>query len=405
MINKLIISNFESYKDTVFEFCSGVNAIIGPTDSGKSGVLRALKWPIKNRPSGNSFAPKYVKSKKKETTVGIGLENVTIYRSKGKENLYTIVPNDTSQKEIVFKAFGTSVPEKIYSLFNIFDVNIQGQFDPPFFLSLSPGEVARQLNKAVNLDVIDRSQRNIGLALKKENNLLKHEKRTITQKQEELKQYQWLNEVHPLINSLEDVDKQVVTLKESANVLSEVMKLINNNKDQIQKINSILIHERSIEDLYLLNNKIDKQVSLYNNLNEVLNDIYATKKQKAQSFKLFNAEKQLRKLIDINTNINLFTDQKTELFTIIKDIRNIDRQKAQSFKLFNAEKPLRKLIDINTNINLFTDQKTELFVIIKNIKGADQQLITQAQTIKDTQNEFNEQMSDICPLCNQEIKK
>jgi DNA repair protein SbcC/Rad50 len=43
-INKVRIENFQSHEDTLMEFHKGLNVITGPSDHGKSAVMRAIKW-------------------------------------------------------------------------------------------------------------------------------------------------------------------------------------------------------------------------------------------------------------------------------------------------------------------------------------------------------------------------
>ena len=52
MIKSLELFNFQSHAHTLIEFSDGVNIISGTSDSGKSAILRALRWVIRNEPSG-----------------------------------------------------------------------------------------------------------------------------------------------------------------------------------------------------------------------------------------------------------------------------------------------------------------------------------------------------------------
>lgn len=54
-IKKVIIENFQSHKYSVIDFNEGLNAIVGPTDSGKTAVFRSLKWVLYNEPQGDYF--------------------------------------------------------------------------------------------------------------------------------------------------------------------------------------------------------------------------------------------------------------------------------------------------------------------------------------------------------------
>ena len=51
-IKKIIIDNFQSHEHTEIEFGPGLNVIVGPSDYGKSAVVRALRWVLYNEPRG-----------------------------------------------------------------------------------------------------------------------------------------------------------------------------------------------------------------------------------------------------------------------------------------------------------------------------------------------------------------
>ena len=55
MIEELWIKNFQSHKDTKIRFGKNLNVIIGSSDSGKTAILRALRWLIYGRPMGKAF--------------------------------------------------------------------------------------------------------------------------------------------------------------------------------------------------------------------------------------------------------------------------------------------------------------------------------------------------------------
>jgi DNA repair exonuclease SbcCD ATPase subunit len=54
-IKRLILENFQSHKYSEVDFAAGLNVIVGPSDTGKSAVIRALKWVLYNEPSGDFF--------------------------------------------------------------------------------------------------------------------------------------------------------------------------------------------------------------------------------------------------------------------------------------------------------------------------------------------------------------
>ena len=54
-IRRLVIDNFQSHEHTEVEFGSGLNVVVGPSDFGKSALVRALRWVLYNEPRGANF--------------------------------------------------------------------------------------------------------------------------------------------------------------------------------------------------------------------------------------------------------------------------------------------------------------------------------------------------------------
>ena len=159
MLSGLELIGFQSHHNSVLEFSKGTNAIIGPSRAGKTCILRALQWLANNRPIG---IDSFISHGKKEVSVTLKLDGRTITRKKSsKENVYVLDGE-------IFSGIGTDVPAPIAELLNLSDLNVSGQFDVPFLLFDSPGQVARVLNRVVHLEAIDTALANVA-ALKRQN--------------------------------------------------------------------------------------------------------------------------------------------------------------------------------------------------------------------------------------------
>ncbi len=153
MIKQLIIHNFQSHADTVLDLDLGVNLITGQSDSGKTAIIRALKWLATNRPLGDGFRSW---DNKDATSVSVILDDESLLTHRPSK--YILTKNlEVSE----WNAVGTGVPETVQQTLNISDLSWQSQMDPPFLLSDSPGEVARTLNEVADLDKIDSTLVNI----------------------------------------------------------------------------------------------------------------------------------------------------------------------------------------------------------------------------------------------------
>jgi len=155
MLERLQIKNFQNHELKRVRFDPQVTAIVGPSDAGKSSILRALKWLVMNRPRGDGF----VRHGEKTCSVDLWVDSRKISRTRGPDNTYRI-----EGKELA--AFGTDVPEDVQNAVRMDDVNFQGQHDPPFWFGLTPGELGKKLNGIVDLSLIDHTMKRLSSRLR-----------------------------------------------------------------------------------------------------------------------------------------------------------------------------------------------------------------------------------------------
>lgn len=148
MLERLTIRNFQVHRTLELQFDPQITTIVGPSDVGKSAVLRALRWVCTNRPAGEQFR----RHRTKRVRVKLVVDGREITRVRGDRNEYHLDGQ-------VLKAFASEVPTDISRLLNVGDLNFQWQHDAPFWFSLSPGLVAKELNQIINLQDIDEAQR------------------------------------------------------------------------------------------------------------------------------------------------------------------------------------------------------------------------------------------------------
>lgn len=148
MFKRLRLRNFQKHQRLDIQLDPLVTTLCGVTDAGKSTILKALQWACLNVPSGVDFIS-HGKTLGQVTLTADG-HQVKRIRNASSHNAYRLGVQ-------TFKAFKNNVPDEIAKLLNVTDLNFQNQDDPRFWLSLSPGELSKELNKLIQLDVIDRS--------------------------------------------------------------------------------------------------------------------------------------------------------------------------------------------------------------------------------------------------------
>jgi len=125
MIKRVDIKNFQSHESSTLVLDRGVNVIIGLSNSGKSAIVRAIDFVLRNRPLGNKF----IKFGKDSSSVRIESSN-----------------HNASVERI----------KEVSDALNIQAVNVQRQFSPYFLVFDSPGSVAEYIRVITRTDEIDK---------------------------------------------------------------------------------------------------------------------------------------------------------------------------------------------------------------------------------------------------------
>lgn len=96
------LENFQSHLDSQFTFADGLNVLIGQSDSGKTAVIRGIRWALFNQPRGTDF----IRAGSDFVRVTIQFESGDrlIRERTASKNRYMIKKN--GQEQQVFESFG-----------------------------------------------------------------------------------------------------------------------------------------------------------------------------------------------------------------------------------------------------------------------------------------------------------
>lgn len=157
LFRALTLQNFQAHESLSIIFTPGITTIVGSTDSGKSAILRALRWAALNDFLGDSFIKEGEDEAVVSVTVRHAQEDHTVVRQRStSQNTYAL-------DEKVYKSFGQSVPADIATLLTVSPINFQGQHDSPFWFCEGGAELSRQLNAIVDLSVMDKALSSVNL--------------------------------------------------------------------------------------------------------------------------------------------------------------------------------------------------------------------------------------------------
>jgi len=344
MIESAKISFFESHRNTVLEFHEGVNVIIGQSDQGKSGILRALNWALNNLPGGDGFISDFAEG---PTEVVVNFPEGGIYRGRdGTSNEYRILGTDGKEVQD-FKAFKREVPEDVAALIRMGDINWQRQFDSHFLLSETAGEVARQLNKIVRLDSIDRAHLGISRKERETKQALEFHKEHAEGIRESLKAYDHLSKMEEIVLEAEELEEQHLRLIDSRVVLNRILGYIEESQQSIQETRDLLQMQEVVDEIL--------------NLETLLEVVQVEERS------LLKLGKAIRK----NKNVIKESDQWIELAPDVDELEDLCNQ---TFRLENIVEQM---------------EKCERY-----LKSSDEEI-----------SKLQSELPEMCPTCGQPIEK
>lgn len=218
MIEKLQIRGFGANEKLDVEFSPNVTSIVGKSFIGKSWMLRALRWVMRNKPAGDSFIN--WDSDEAKVRLSIDSKKVTRIRS-NSDNSYRL-----SGKAKPFVAFGNDIPRDIDDLVNVSEINFQGQHSAPFWFCETAGEVSRQLNSIVNLEVIDSTLANIASELRKTKVVIEVTEKSLSKASKEKKELAYVEEMDVGLWKVEALQDQYKANVEKRTTIDQKLNLI-----------------------------------------------------------------------------------------------------------------------------------------------------------------------------------
>jgi len=355
MIQSLKISNFQSHRDTELNFSPGVNTIIGASDCGKTAIKRALYWLIKNRPSGEAFRSTWGGATSVELFTD---DDWNVGRAKDeKRNEYTLGNTNGRGGLKLYKAFGTGVPDGIIDVLNIDETNLQAQFDQPFLISNSPGEVASFFNRIAHLDQIDTSLKYIQSAIRYLDGSIKHDQVNLEEAEIALTEFDYLEKAEIDLEILEQMKQYWNQVGSSISVLSGVIQQYDNVTKELAETAPILTLESAVDGV-----------------------------------------------LDLRKQCKVVYDQHIELSALIGRVEQVEEKIINYKDFIKLEPKVNALESLMSSKILIKGEYDSLLVLMATLKEVTDGIFNLQSTIGVAEDEFAFNMPDTCPLCNTILK-
>ncbi len=244
-IKSIYIEDFQSHEKSKIEIGrpGELTVIVGPTDSGKTAIVRALRLLLYNMPQGSD----YIRVGRDRAVVALEMSDgakVARERSRGSVNRYRITK--PGESPTVLEGFGNSVPLEIQEVTGVrvvsigetldLTLNLSEQLDGPFLgKSVSGPAKAKILGTLAGTEEIDEAQRILGTDLHRAGQEEKRLADEVERLAGKIAEYDYLPELAERIAALE-------ALIEDARSAQELLCTLKATKTNLDNINTQRIH-------------------------------------------------------------------------------------------------------------------------------------------------------------------
>jgi len=344
MLKQLSIKNFKSHKDTTLNFSKGVNVIVGQSQAGKTNVLRALLLLSRNRPVGGGYFSNFA-GQKGTTQVSAALDNdaeVVLAKDiqinkKGEKIVtnqsYIYILRKHPYEDFYFEGFGASVPDQVEEALNLSELNIQEQFDTPFLVMASAGEIARTINRITKLEKVDQWVSKLTTRINNNNAESKLLEKQIEEVKEETKKYKNIDKAEQCVNAVVSLTKKVNYLKSREAKIKETTRELIKTNEKIEEIQEALKVEKIVEKVEAIDSKISRAIVVENKLIELVDlEKWITKCNKTFE-KLKPVNKEIKKIsqsimdkIDLSCSLNQYLKANQDCLSTEKEYKETKKE-------------------------------------------------------------------------------
>ena len=286
MIRQIRLTNFQAHRALTLPLKPGLNVILGESDTGKSAIIRALRFTALHE-----SATGLITHGETDLQVGILTPLGGVVRFKNsKEYGYRV-----GQEK--FLACAKQQPKAVSNRLMLTVVNFQGQMDSVFLLALTGGQLAKEINKIVALEDIDKSISWLRTQSAKLGTLIDNEQHKLIRYKADLLPFETLDRKQELLKQLQDLAKRE---SELSNRRADLMEI-----------------EKEFKKYSTTDDKLDKQIDTVFCIKRNVSALEATKASKQGLESILAAQAAFDSLPELDARI-----AKLEGFIEVRNIRD-----------------------------------------------------------------------------------
>ena len=243
MIRKLEFRNIQGHKDTTVLLSSRVNVFRGTSHHGKSSLTRGFRWAVLNQGKIKNLKSRFAKPSD-PSLVRITFQDGTFVERKrsSSANCYT-TPVDT------YAAIRNEVPSEVHTFLQMGEINIQGQYSKFHLLESSPGEVMRQLNETVGMDIVEKLFSAIRIVKSSLQSKIKYTKQNLQEYEKEIENTKGILSLRKKLEEVEQAEVRIKELKSKKERLAQILEQMSKVQRHITFLEKITNLSESIDEI------------------------------------------------------------------------------------------------------------------------------------------------------------
>ncbi|HJV45318.1 MAG TPA: hypothetical protein VJ824_06290 [Bacillota bacterium] len=308
-IRRVIIEDFQSHKRTDIELVDGFNVIVGPSDQGKTAVLRAIRWVLFNEPKGSDF----IRVGAASTKVTLMMNDGTLVqriRSSSRNRYIVAIPG---MEEQIFEGFGHSVPEEVIAATGVrmlkidedheVAIHLGMQLDPPFLLGNNGALKAKAIGRMNGVHILDYAHKMTNSELNSKQVEERKMEAEIEKIAEQLEQFHDLEIWEKQLGQIDHLFSLLALSEDREILLSRKLEQLLDLSKKLELAKSYLAHLSQIDQAYVLwgrskdiTDRLDRLIILRNRLYETRKSLAGAQEWIQRSSGLVAAQDYLKKV-------------------------------------------------------------------------------------------------------------
>ena len=325
---EVLIKNFNCIQSVKLDFKPGFNVIQGPSNSGKSSIIKAIEKCIFNQ-SGSTN----VRQGQDNLLVGIKYRDREVYLTKGKNTKYKV-------DDQIYEKIGVNQLEQVAEALNIREVvlggekvrlNFSNQFSYPFLLDKSPGQLYKFIVDSAESESLSDVLKDMSKDIKDlDKSVIQNEAQIdiLTKQKNDIEAKLSNSEkILEVSNKVLEMDSEYTQINREVELKDRYLKSSNNVEVLRLRIKNLSIDKHlqdRVDNLYSL---YTKSVSTVQNYTTCLDNI-SRLSHKIDSCKNFSTGRldlikgEYERLVEIFSKYSTCTNKVVELKASIKDYDN-----------------------------------------------------------------------------------